>query len=234
MKLAALVIGLFALVVALQFVLASRSAESAQLPPLVAGELPRTPEFVEQERDALGTSADPISDDRAARIQACVDETLAPDGKPWSTEVTIGGYDKKETFRIVWSGNRRQLFRSSGELYAERTYENRLCVGTTRAWHRNGRLWSEEEYRAGSREGPSVVYSAEGALLARGSYRAGFRDGAWEEWHREGARRAVGSYRAEPERCRQQKIGHWTFWKQDGSIDAANSGDYVDDVRARP
>ena len=71
-------------------------------------------------------------------------------------------------------------------------------------YYANGQIESECEVRDGRKEGLCRRFYANGEKQAEGAYAAGRMDGPW------------------------------TFWREDGSVDAERSGDYVAGDRVGP
>ncbi len=91
----------------------------------------------------------------------------------------------------------------------------------------DGCVLEEGAYLHGEKEGPWIYRAATGAIELEGSYHHGRATGFWQGWHANGQKACEGS-------CEDGRlVGRVSFWSEDGSLDAARSGEYVDGERVR-
>lgn len=62
-------------------------------------------------------------------------------------------------------------------------------------------------------------------IESQGEYASDKSIGTWKFWHLNGKQRALGEF------VDNKMSGEWKFWNADGSLDALNSGTYVNGVR---
>ncbi|MBK7874852.1 MAG: hypothetical protein IPJ77_03735 [Planctomycetes bacterium] len=95
----------------------------------------------------------------------------------------------------------------------------------------NGELREEGSYSAGRRTGSWTQYAPNGQLRSRGERRwnaqtaSSEREGEWTFWHANGVVAEHGLYTA------GLRAGHWEFTNEDGSVDAARTGEYHQGVK---
>ena len=126
----------------------------------------------------------------------------------------------------------------SGELMVERNYKNGGLDGKTFIWFKNGQLKSQGSYKNNKRDGTSIWYYKNGNKWQAVSYKASVtvsmtswhengnleskskwkdnltKDGLQVRWHENGKIKSQGNY------IDHQKQGDWTFWDENGQIDA--------------
>lgn len=97
--------------------------------------------------------------------------------------------------------------------------------GTYTEWSRRGVKTMEGEYRARIKHGVWTEWNGIEQTRARersqGQYRGGDKSGIWSTWSEE-----TGLKTSEGEWDGRAMVGHWTFWRADGSIDEDRSGRY--------
>lgn len=146
-------------------------------------------------------------------------------------------------------------FYENGQLYTERTERvvgerQRVRIGAMRAWWENGKprleggyddegrlagrwryyyesgaLEREGDFVAGKHSGDWTESWPNGKRRFEGFYHLGMREGFWRTWHENGARESEGEY------VNNLRTGEWKFWLPSGGVDAAQSGEYVANVR---
>lgn len=95
----------------------------------------------------------------------------------------------------------------------------------------SGELREEGDFDSGVRAGTWTQYYPSGQLRSRGARawcaatRRSEREGAWSFWHENGVAAEHGTFRA------GRRAGRWEFTNRDGSLDAARTGEYYEDVK---
>ena len=92
--------------------------------------------------------------------------------------------------------SQKMIKRMSGLKKSEGTYLNGKKEGNWIYWH--------EVF------GPHIIES-------KGYYKLGYRDGLWEYWYPNGEKREIGNL------TNQERVGKWTYYNEDGSLDIAIS-----------
>jgi len=79
---------------------------------------------------------------------------------------------------------------------------------------------SEGTYLNGKKEGNWIYWHevfGPHNIESKGYYKLGYRDGLWEYWYPNGEKREIGNL------TNQERVGKWTYYNEDGSLDIAIS-----------
>ena len=86
-------------------------------------------------------------------------------------------------------------------------------------------LPSRGERLDGARHGPWVRSLPGGRRLSEVEYERGLRHGRATRWYLDGRKRYVGHY------VRGKKTGEWFYFRRDGKLDGARTGQYENGLR---
>lgn len=126
---------------------------------------------------------------------------------------------------VLLAGETRREAWPDGTPRAEYEVEQRaggkeVRSGPSRSWHANGQLESQGTYADDRQTGRWKFFHPDGARAAEGSFARGQRTGVWETFHASGARASKGRYE------KGARSGAWSFWNEEESVDALQSGHY--------
>jgi len=126
-------------------------------------------------------------------------------------------------------GVRRAEGRVVADASSHARFDGEREVGPWQWWFPNGERRESGSFKDGHRTGEWTQWYPNGQRRSRGTRvfdsatNSSPRDGLWTFWHENGEIRARGIY------VLGQREGHWDVSREDGSIDAAESGEYHDD-----
>lgn len=109
----------------------------------------------------------------------------------------------------------RTTYYTNGNIEEERRMKDGKLDGVTRKYSLDGKLRSEINYKNGREDGISVVYviGSMGNYKTTCHYTNGRRNGEYVEEYENGKPKAKGRY------ANGSKIGKWTYYNDDGTID---------------
>lgn len=128
-------------------------------------------------------------------------------------------------------------------------YERGLEHGFWELFHPGGRKAQELNFVRGKLDGLQVAYDAHGAKIKVERFTDGQADGLFEEWYPDGQKRSERTYvdgrmngpatdwhpngelAAQGPMVDGRRHGEWTYWFDDGRVNEAWSGTYVDGQR---
>lgn len=96
--------------------------------------------------------------------------------------------------------------------------------GPWTTFHENGEVKTSGEYRKGELHGLLRKHFQDGQLMREVSYFVGKEDGLSKAFHPNGQPRHRGELRY------GKQTGSWKYWNEDGTLDEARSGNYVNGV----
>jgi antitoxin component YwqK of YwqJK toxin-antitoxin module len=163
------------------------------------------------------------------------DGGLAKDGSmvdglrdgPWREWAIDGAIEEVGS----WSAGRRhgEFLRAEPDgSMVEEAYDMDAPCGTRRVRAKDGTLLAEQPYVEGKLHGVVLEWTAGGVLKSRIAFEAGVRQGKAEWFHADGTPWIVGAHKD------GKRSGRFTYTNPDGTLDAAWSGEYVDDKRVGP
>lgn len=163
------------------------------------------------------------------------DGGLAKDGSmhegrrdgPWREWAADGTIEEAGS----WSRGRRHgafLRAEPDGTLVEEAYDMDVPAGARRVRAKDGRVLSEQPIVDGKVHGVVSEWSADGVLKSRIAYELGVRQGKAEWFHADGSPWIIGAHKD------GKRSGRFTYTNPDGSVDAAWSGEYVDDRRVGP
>ena len=174
-------------------------------------------EYSEDELD------DYLTDDYS---QGKLDDYYLTDGY---TPVFTTGIDSKNSPKEYLTAgppvDEKKLIKNDGLLYKPKLFIKIFGPGETFTgkainYFQSGLKKSEGTYLNGKKEGNWIYwYGVFGSdiIESKGYYKFGYRDGLWEYWYPNGEKKEVGNL------SNQERIGKWTYYNEDGSLDIAIS-----------
>ena len=146
----------------------------------------------------------------------------------YSPVYPIGIDSKKNPKKYLMAGppvDEKKLIKKDGLLYKPKFIlpifgPGETFTGKAMNYFTNGLKKSEGTYLNGKKEGNWIYWHevfGPHNIESKGYYKLGYRDGLWEYWYPNGEKREIGNL------TNQERVGKWTYYNEDGSLDIAIS-----------
>jgi len=119
----------------------------------------------------------------------------------------------------------KKLIKKDGLMYKPKLFikifgPGKVFTGKAINYFMSGLKKSEGTYSNGKKDGNWTYWYevfGQDIIESKGYYKLGNRDGLWEYWYPNGEKREVGNL------TNQERVGKWTYYNEDGSLDIAIS-----------
>jgi len=146
----------------------------------------------------------------------------------YSPVYRIGIDSKKNPKKYLMSGppiDAKKLITKDGLMYKPKYIikifgPGEAFTGKAINYSVSGLKKSEGTYLNGKKEGNWIYWHevfGPHIIESKGYYKLGYRDGLWEYWYPNGEKREIGNL------TNQERVGKWTYYNEDGSLDIAIS-----------